>query len=120
MPQLKTIKHVETTTMEPAPGPFASFNINAVSVSWQVRIKDNVGDSSEQISHSQLNQQTFRPTTPIKASRFEALLKGHPNQDLVNYVITGFKQGFLLKYQVPRVNRQLQNLKLAFQFKDKL
>ena len=39
---------------------------------------------------------------------------------MVNYAITSFKQGFLLKYQGPRVNRQPQNLKSAFQFKDKL
>ena len=46
--------------------------------------------------------------------------KGHPNRELVNYVITSFKQGFSLKYQGPRVNRQVKNLKSAFQFKDQL
>ena len=100
--------------MEPAPSP------SAVSVSQQDTTKDNVGDNSEQINHSQLYPQTFKPITPIKANRFETMLKGHPNQDLVNYVITGFKQGFSPKYQGPRVNRQPKNLKSAFQFKDKL
>ena len=36
------------------------------------------------------------------------------------YVITGFRQGFMLKYQGPKVNREPNNLRLAYQFKDKL
>ena len=36
------------------------------------------------------------------------------------FVITGFRQGFTLKYQGPKVNREPNNLKSAYQFKDKL
>ena len=120
MQQLRTIKHVETSVMVPVPGPFASSNTNAVNVSRQDIVKDNAKDSNVICNHSQLNLITFKLVNPIKPNRFEQLLKGHPNQDLVHYVITGFRQGFTLKYQGPEVNREPNNLKSAYQFKDKL
>ena len=91
--QIKTIKHAETSTMVPVPSPFVSSNINAVNVSQQ----DIVEESNVICNHSQLNPITFKPVTPIKANRFEELLKGHPNRDLVHYVISSFRQGFTLK-----------------------
>ena len=57
---------------------------------------------------------------PIKAHRFEKLLKGHPNKELVCYVIASFKQGFTLKYQGPKVDRKPANLSSAYQFQDQL
>ena len=120
MQQIKTTKHAETSTMASVPSPFVSSNINALNVSHQDIAKGNAEDSNIICNHSQLKPQTFKPLTPIKANRFKELLKGHLNQDLVHYVITSFRQGFLLKYHGPKVNRQPQNLKSAYQFKDKL
>ena len=80
----------------------------------------NAEDSSILCSHRQLNPVTFKPVTPIRVNRFKELLKGHPNPDLVHYVITSFRQGFTLKYQGPKVNREPRNLTLAYQFKDNL
>ena len=120
MQQTKTIKHAETSTMAPAPSPFVSSNTDAVNASHQDIVRDNAEDSNVMCNHSQLNTQTFKPVTPIKVNRFKELLRGHPNQDLVHYVITSFRQGFLLKYHGPKVNRQPQNLKSTYQFKDKL
>ena len=37
----------------------------------------------------------------------------------MHYVITGFRQGFMLKYQGPKVNREPNNSKSAYQFKEK-
>ena len=120
MQLLRTIKHVETSIMAPIPSAFASSKTNAVNVSWQDIAKDNAEDSNVICNHSQLNPITFKLVTLIKANRLEQLLKGHPDQDLVHYVITGFRQGFTLKYQGPKVNREPNNLKSAYQFKDKL
>ena len=118
--QLRTIKHVEISTMAPIPSPFASSNTNTVNVLQQDIAKDNTEGSNIICSHSQLNPITFKPVTPIKANRFEELLKGHPNQDSVHCVITSFRQGFTLKYHGPKVNREPNNLKSACQFKEKL
>ena len=120
MQQLRIIKHVETSIMAPVPSPIASSNTNAVHVLWQDIAKDNAEDSNVICNHSQFNPMTFKPVTPIKANRFEELLKGHPNQELVHYVTTSFKQGFTLKYQDPKMNREANNLKSTYQFKDKL
>ena len=98
MQQIKTIKHAGISTMVHVPSPFVSSNMNAVNVSHQDIAKGSAEDSNVICSHGQLNPQTFKPVTPIKVNKFEELLKGHPNQDLVHYVITGFRQGFLLKY----------------------
>ena len=100
--------------------PSASSNISAASVSQQDTANDNADDSSIICNYNQLNPVTFKLVTPIRVNRFEELLKGHPNCDLVHYVITGFRQGFTLKYQNPKLNREPNNLKLAYQFKDKL
>ena len=37
----------------------------------------------------------------------------------MHYVITSFRQDFKLKYQGPKVNREPNNLKSAYQFKDR-
>ena len=66
------------------------------------------------------NPVTFKPVTQIRVSRFEEQLKGHPNPDLVHYIITSFRQGFMLKYQGPKVYRESRNLTSAYQFEDKL
>ena len=86
--------------MEPAPEVFANFNINAVNASYQDIIKDNVEDNSVQIRHSQLNPLMFMPITPIKANRLEAMLKGHPNRNLVNYVVNVLSRDFCLNTNV--------------------
>ena len=82
--------------MAPVPSPSVSSSINAVDVSQQDIVTDNAEDKVIH-NHSQLNPITFRPVTPIKANRFEELVNGHPNRDLVHYVISGFKQSFTLK-----------------------
>ncbi|KAI0737010.1 hypothetical protein BC629DRAFT_1267384, partial [Irpex lacteus] len=41
-------------------------------------------------NHSQL----FRITTPIRVNRLEELLSTHPNRDLVDSVLHGFRHGF--------------------------
>ena len=102
---LKTTKHVGTSIMAPVPSPSASSNTSAVNVSPLVTANINAENSSILCSHRQLNPVTFKPVTPIRVSRFKELLKGHPNPDLVHYVITSFRQGFMLKYQGPKVNR---------------
>ena len=53
--------------------------------------------------------------TPVKPGRLEVLLQGHPNQALVHEVLTGFSQGFQLKYKGPRQGRIHRNLSSAFQ-----
>ena len=88
--QTNTTRHAETSTIASVPGP-ASFSINAVNASQQDIIKDNSEDNNVIICHSQLNPTTFKPVTPINPNRFEELLKGHPNRDLVQYVITSFR-----------------------------
>ena len=46
--------------------------------------------------------------------------KDHPNREKVNYVLQGFRVGFLLKYTSPLENRQAQNLLSAYQHSAKL
>ncbi|KAJ3891560.1 hypothetical protein GG344DRAFT_47161, partial [Lentinula edodes] len=40
------------------------------------------------------NPHLFNITTPININRFRTLLNSHPNQDFVESVCTGFRQGF--------------------------
>ena len=54
--------------------------------------------------------------TPVKTDQVEFLLQGHPNWELLHEVVTGFKNGFLLKYNGPRQGRIHCNLKSAFKF----
>ena len=119
MQLLKTTKHVGTSIMAPVPGPSVSSNTSA-KVSPQVTANINAEGSSILCSLRQLNPVIFKPVMPIRVNRFEELPRGHPNPDLVHYVITGFRQGFTLKYQGPKVNREPRNLTSAYQFKDKL
>ena len=80
----------------------------------------NVGNSKWSQLYKQLNPAIFQPIMPIWASRFKELLNAHPNKTLMEYVITSFRQGFLLQYQGPSINRQPKNLTSAFQFKEQL
>ena len=111
-------KHVGTSIMAPVPGPSVSSNTSAVNVSPLVTANVNAEDSSILCSHRQPNPVTFKPVTPIRVNRFKELLKAHPNLDLGHYIITTFRQGFMLKYQGPKVNREPRTS--AYQFKDKL
>ena len=106
--------------LAPVPSPFVSSNTNVANALQQDIAKDNAEDSNIMCNHNQLNPITFKLVTPIKANRCEGLLKGYSNQDLVHCVITSFRQGFTLKYQGPKVNREPNNLKSVYQFKDKL
>ena len=106
--------------MKPVSSPSVNSSKDVASVLPPNTTKDNVGSNSVISQHSQLNQATFQPVTPIRANKFEELLRGHPNRSLVSHVISGFKQGFLFKYQGPRVSRETNNLKLAYQYRDKL
>ena len=103
MQHLKTTKHVGTSIMAPVPSPSASSNRSAVNVSLLVSANVNAEDSSILCSHRQLNPVTFELVTPIRVNRFEELLKGHPNPDLVHYVITSLGKVLHLNTKVLRL-----------------
>ena len=83
MQHLKTTKHAGTSIMAPVPSPSASSNTSAANVLQLATANINAEDSSILSSHRHLNPVTFKPVTPIRVSKFEELLKGHPNPDLV-------------------------------------
>ena len=50
----------------------------------------------------------------------QCLLQGHPNHNLVQAVVQGFRHGFLLMHDELRVNHQPRNLPTAFRHSDLL
>ena len=91
--------------------PNAGSCTNAANVPDQVTLQQTVDEDSL----LQLQQQVPQ-WTPVKADLLEALLQGHPNQSLVHEVVTGFRQGFKLKYHGPHEGQIHHNLKSAFQY----
>ena len=103
-----------TTNPMGAPNPTACTHTNARDVSnWATQLQP------AEINQLQLLKD-YKPVTPVSYRVLGSLLLGHPNRTLVNYVVNGFKSGFSLLYQGPRLGRQPNNLKSAAQFKDKL
>ena len=101
---------VSTTTRVSVPEPNADSLTNVANVPDQAIQQQTVeGDQLQQLI------QLVPQWTPVKPDRLEALLQGHPNQVLVHEVLTGFHQGFQLKYKGPRKGRIHRNLKSAFQ-----
>ena len=78
------------------PEPSVNFHTSAANVADLVTQHQTVaGDNLHQL------QQQVPQWTPVKADHLEFLLQGHPNQELVHEVITGFRKGFPLKYNGP-------------------
>lgn len=49
---------------------------------------------SESSSESVITDKQYKLVTPVNNSKLETLLKEHPNRQLVQYVVQGFRQGF--------------------------
>ena len=97
---------VLTTTRVSAPEPNADSHTNVANVQDQAIQQQTVeGDQLQQLI------QLVPQWTLVKPDRLEALLQGH----LVHKVLTGFCQGFQLKYKGPRQGRIHRNLNSAFQ-----
>ena len=103
--------------------PGASLNTNAQSVSRQATINDSAtteAATTNPVLHPQLQEQTFKPVTPIKYQMLDKLLQDHPNRKKVDYVVKVFQYGFSLKYNGPRENHQPCNLPTGFSYLEKL
>ena len=68
-----------------------------------------------QVQSTQLIKHLFKPVTPVNPSLLDQLLQGHSNRVLVQEVVTGFQQGFSLKYNGLRGNHQPHNLLFLIQ-----
>jgi hypothetical protein len=55
-------------------------------------------------------------TTPIKVERLSFWLNDYPDQDITNYLLNGFKNGFKLRYTGPRIHIFLKKLKSAIMY----
>lgn len=55
-------------------------------------------------------------STPIKVERLSFWLNDYPDQDITNYLLNGFQNGFKLRYTGPRIPLFLKNLKSAIMY----
>ena len=107
----KTTGPATTSTLPSAQEQCAGFHISAVNASSWAIVSNSVSNIKlkDHQHWPQLNIQTFQPVTPIQADKLEQLLADHPNQQIIKYVIKGFRERFSLKYKRPRLNRQPKN-----------
>ena len=112
-------EHVLTSIHLNVTGLSAGFHISAANVFASVIPNLNAGEEDQklpdqqQVQSTQLIKHLFKPVTPINHSRLDQLLQDHPNRELVQEVVTGFQNGFSLKYNGLRENRQPHNLPTA-------
>ena len=97
------------------PGPSADFHTGAANVQDMATQQSTVGDTQL----CKLVQQVPQ-WTPVNPECLTQLLQDHPDQQLVNEVVNGFRHGFPLKYNGPHERRIHHNLKSAFQFPKQL
>ena len=48
-----------------------------------------------------------KPTTPVNVITLEQELTGYPDMNMVDYLLSGFKQGFRIGYEGPSHNKEL-------------
>ena len=114
---------VMTSISDHAPELSANSSINVLNATSQGTTSINAmvpADKTQQVLHPQLQEQIFKPVTPIRYQVVNKLLQDHPNREKVEYVVNGFQFGFSLKYKGSLENRQSKNLLSAYQYSDKL
>lgn len=87
----------------------ANSNINVVNATVQ--------DIQLPTAGSTLTDKLYKLVTPVNSNKLEELLKGHPNQNLVQYMVNGFKYGFALRYQGLLISRHHHSLPTAYTHK---
>ena len=81
--------------------------------------KREASNCSNNINHKgvpqqqQLHEATYIPQTPLKCRCLQELLKHHPDNHKVQYVLQGLQQGFSLEYDGPFEFRAPPNLPTA-------
>ena len=98
-----------TSTSDLALEPNVSCSTSAPSATRQVTTNGRAMvpvDIAQPALHPQLQEQMFKPVTPIKYQVLDKLLQDHPNREMVEYIVNGFQFGFSLKYKGPLENRQ--------------
>lgn len=64
--------------------------------------------------HAEASNLRVLGQTPINNVLLEKYLESHPNRELVNTVVSGFRSGFSLHYKGPRGHMSCKNLKSVF------
>ena len=119
-------EHALTSIHLGVTGLSAGFHMSVANVFASDICNLNVGEVHQklpdlhQFQSTQLIKHLFKPVTPINPSKLDQLLQDHPNRKLVQEVVTGFQEGFSLKYNRLRENHQPCNLPTAFSYLEKL
>ena len=113
----QSTRHAMTTIIPDVPDKCADSHTNAANVLGLVTPNLSLQDHPHL---AQLQEQTFKPVTPVQVDNLKCLLQGHPNHKLVQNVVDGFHFGISLKYNGPRVSRQSRNLPTAYTHSDLL
>ena len=101
-----------TSTIPSALGCIVNMHTDATSVEeW-----DTPPSHADSIHQPQLLQLQHKIVTPVNTDQLEHNLQDYLDRQLVQQVIQGFREGFLLKYYGPRTGRTHPNLASAKQF----
>ena len=85
----KIFVHAMITTEANIAGKSAGSHTSAVNATVMATQQQIAGPELQPLAHPQLQAATFHPVTPLKADQLEYLLQGHPNHQLVEYVLQG-------------------------------